>query len=174
MTKAKNQLSPREQYRRIRQAEEKTETLHDFTAPSGMVFKLRRPDMSIFAISGRLPLDLAEKMASIAEKNDIDPGQAFTRLDVKDQIRGIQFSAGLVKHVCVCPRVVDDPQSDDEISPEELLRKDFDAILAWANGGGAAEGLNTFRGKQKRRDAAPGSDGEGPRSAGEQTIGNNE
>lgn len=149
MSTATQTLSPREQYARIRAGKAATEKLFNFQAPSGMLFKLRAPDMQTFVSSGVLPLALADKLA----KGEASGSMAETIEDLspKEQAQLVRFSAKLVRYVCVVPRISDDPAGEDEIGPEDLLREDFDAIVTWAAaGGGEAEGLSNFPGQRQR------------------------
>lgn len=132
-----------EKYRRIKQERLDKAELHDFTSPSGMVWKLRRPDLAQFVTSGMMPMSLAKHLSEIAGD---DGGAAFDRLSMDDKIRTLDFSQKVVRYCAVSPRIVETPVAPDEIGYGEVELDDFQAIFAWAMPGGeAAEGLETFR-----------------------------
>ncbi len=132
-----------ERYRRLK-ADRQVETF-DFTSPSGMTWKLRKPDLQQFIASGLLPLELTAKMVK-AQKQGVAIESVVEQLNLDEQVKLIQFNSALVKYCAVDPRIVETPTSGDEIAYIEVERDDYEAILAWANsGGGEATGLETFR-----------------------------
>lgn len=146
MTAAKMETAA-EKYRRIKAERLAGEELHDFTSPSGMTWKLRRPVVANFVRSGVMPMSLAQRLKDSFESSD-SPEAAFSALDLKDQIRTVEFQAKVVKHCAVEPRIVENPSAPDEIGYDEVEMDDFDAIFKWAMPGGEeADDLATFRGK---------------------------
>lgn len=138
-----------EKYRRIKQERAAAETLHDFTSPSGMEWKLRRPNLAQFITSGVMPMDLAAKLAP-AEKEGGDMVAAFDNLSIDEKVKTIAFSAKVVRYCAVVPRIVEKVTSpDEEIAQDELELDDFNAIFAWATtpsaGGDGADSLDSFR-----------------------------
>lgn len=134
-----------ERYRRIKNERLKLEKLYDFESPSGMLWKLRRPNIAQFVMSGVMPMTLAGKLATASEKGG-DPAQAFDALDWKDKARTIEFSSAVVRFCAVEPKIVQTPTQPDEIGYDEVEMDDFNAIFAWAMpGGDGADTLSTFR-----------------------------
>jgi hypothetical protein len=138
VTKAKMETSA-QKYRRIKEERLRNVELHDLETPSGMVWKVRRPDLQQFIISGVLPMSLAEKLSSSK-----DTTAAVQSMDFKDQMRSIAFASAVVRHCAVEPRIVETATADNEIGFDEVEMDDYNAILAWAVGGGAAAGLDRF------------------------------
>jgi hypothetical protein len=142
----------------------RAEKTFEVELPSGNKFLLRDPNLQMFVVSGALPLGVAEKMEAARAEGKTDE-QAFKMLSPKEQIASINFATKLVRYICVSPKIVDNPQTDDEIAPEELLPEDFSFLVQWAqSGGGEAEKLNSFR-PQRRDDAVDQPDGEEQRAA---------
>lgn len=137
-----------EKYRRIKQERAASETLYDFTSPSGMEWKLRRPNLTQFITSGIMPMDLAAKLAPVA-KDGGDMAAAFDRLSINEKVQTITFSAKVVRYCAVVPRIVEKVTvPDEEIAQDELELDDFNAIVAWATnpaGGNGADSLDNFR-----------------------------
>lgn len=135
-----------ERYRRIKAERLAQAETTEFTGPSGMVWKLRQPDLSVFITSGLMPVEMATAVAKLKEDEPtITDEQVYERLDAKDKLRSIAFAAAIVRYCAVDPKIVDNPTAGDEIGPAEIEPDDFAAILAWAmQGGGQAEGLGTF------------------------------
>lgn len=130
-----------ERYRRIKADRMAKEELFDFESPSGMAWKLRKPNVATFITSGMMPMTLAAKLADTG-----NGGGTFENLDLKDQARTIEFSAKVVRYCAAEPKIVEYPTSPNEIGYDEVEADDFLAIFAWAMpaGGAAAEGLDTF------------------------------
>lgn len=129
---------------RNRKAAQPIETI-EVELPSGEKFLLRKKvDLEMFVVSGVLPLSIADKMES-AQKKGSSVEAAFEQLSSGEKIKSIEFSTKLVRHICISPKIVDNPQTDDEIAPEELLPEDFTFLLNWAqSGGGEAGKLDGF------------------------------
>jgi hypothetical protein len=143
---AKQELTSAEKYRQMKRERMANAEICDFTSPSGIEWKLRRPDLQQFILSGVLPLSLASKIKKAADagKSDAD---AFADLALEDQIRTLEFTQAIVRYCAVSPRIVMNPiDGQDEIGVDEVEPDDFQAISAWAmSGGAAAAGLDTFR-----------------------------
>lgn len=131
-----------ERYRRIKEERLKQTELFDFKSPSGMEWKLRRPDLPTFITSGMMPMSFAAKLVESK-----DGGSGFADLDWTDQARTIEFSAKVVRYCAVEPRIVENPTGPNEIGFDEVEQDDYLAIFTWAmpaGGGEAAEGLGNF------------------------------
>jgi hypothetical protein len=136
-----------ERYRRIKAERLAQEELVDVETPSGMTWKLRRPNLAQFVTSGIMPISLAGKLAE-ADK-DGNPAEAFNALDWEEKARTIEFSAKVVRYCAVDPKIVENPKGPNEISPDEVELDDFNYIFGWAmSGGGEADNLGTFRRQQ--------------------------
>lgn len=159
MAKAKAQIeTAADKYRRLKtQAKEDflnapppadVETF-DFTSPSGMEWKLRGLDMALMVENGILPMSFAERMVKAVAGANGDETEAFKTMPAAEQVRAIELSAAIVRYCCVSPRVVAEPQGDDEIAFDEVTIADFNAIVSRVMGGGnEAASLATFRGKR--------------------------
>jgi len=137
------------QYRRLAAKQIVNEKTFEVESPSGMVWTLRSPNIEKFLVSGVLPLALVKKMEQAKESGKNDE-EAYKELSSDEQIKAIEFSAKIIRSICVNPKIVDSPQNDDELSLDELMPEDFTFLLNWANtsGGSAAQdGLDTFSGK---------------------------
>jgi len=132
-----------ERYRRLK-ADRQVETF-DFTSPSGMTWKLRKPNLALFIASGQLPLDVTAKLLR-SQQEGKSLGEAAATLNVDEQIDLIAFTSALVEYCAVSPQIVQNPTGDDQLAFKEVELDDYNAIVAWANsGGGEADSLNSFR-----------------------------
>lgn len=150
MAKAKQSLSPRQRYAAIKAAQMKNEKLYDFIAPSGMLFKLRAPDMELFLTSGVVPLGLADKTVKAIQAAGGDAVKAMRTLTTAEHIKTIAFASKMVRYCCAIPEIVDipDPDNESQIAPEDVLTVDYTAIVKWAvSGGDEANRLGNFSGK---------------------------
>lgn len=134
--------SARERYAEIKRQQAQAELakpvdentpLFDFTAPSGMEFKLRRPRMDLFLNMGTLPTALA---GNVDLKDKAAAVQAFQELPDDKKARQIELAASIVRYICVDPKIVDDPKADNEISPDDVTLEDFNALCEWSGTGG--------------------------------------
>lgn len=133
---AKKVETAAERYRRIKDAR-----IIEFESPSGMVWKLRRPNFKMFVDKGALPLSLASKIARTDGK-----AASFEELPAEEQAQLILFADEIVTYCTVDPKVVEKAVADDEISLSEVDIDDYTALVKWAMpGGGEAESLETFR-----------------------------
>lgn len=123
-------------YRRNAEA---AQTTQDVELPSGAIFTLRVPNLEAFVLAGVLPFDLAQKLTR-AELAGESLGAAFMSLPTDEQIAQIEFSRKMIEHVCVDPRVVAEPKTDDEIALTDLLKEDMKFIAQWAMSGGSTAG----------------------------------
>lgn len=138
-----------ERYRKIKAEREVNIEIFDFTSPSGMEWKLRRPDLGKWVTQGMMPVSLAAKGAKISATGatGIDPAT----LDIDELINSIDFAQKVVRWSAVSPKIVEHPtEGADEIGYDEVELDDFNAIFAWAMpGGGKAESLDNFPGEQE-------------------------
>lgn len=133
-----------EKYRRIKRERMAKEEVVDFTSPSGMEWKLRRPNLGQWVTSGFVPMSLAKNLAAASETGDAT--SAFDSLSIDDKIKTLDFSQKVVRYCAVSPQIVENPTEPDQIGYDEVEMDDFQAILAWAMpGGDGAASLDTFR-----------------------------
>lgn len=135
-------------------AKSQPETLHDVTLPSGFVWKLRTPPVQQFMLSGRLPKDLASKLVQIGKITDKAARQKAIaeNLTPEELTQNLAFGRDLLLYCAVQPRIVidADPNSEDEIAPEEIDPVDFDFLLAWVmKAGDPGKTLGNFRKKRR-------------------------
>lgn len=136
--------TPAARYRRIKAERAAKEETFDFESPSGMVWKLRRPNLLQYAATGQMPVGLVVKMAQSTPEEQ-ESGTPFLTLDGQEQLKTIEFASKLVQYCAVSPRIVEVPQNDDEIAYSEVELDDYNAILQWAvAGGGEAVNLDSF------------------------------
>ncbi len=132
-----------EKYRRIKAERAAQEELFDFVSPSGMEWKLRRPNIAQFVQSGVMPMDLAAKLAKAQAGGATE---LVKGMEWQEQVKLIDFSNRLVRYCAVDPRIVENPTQPNEIGYDEVELDDYTAILVWAtpSGGDEAAGLDTF------------------------------
>lgn len=134
-----------QRYRRIKAERAATQELFELETPSGMVWKLRKLDLEQFVLSGTMPMQFAAKLAKTHEAAGGDAGKAFTSLPLNDQIKAIDFGQKVVRFCAVEPRIVENPEGENEIGYDEVEMDDFNAILEWAMPGGVeGESLKSF------------------------------
>lgn len=116
------------------------------TLPSGFVIEVRRPALTTWLISGRLPekfLSEAMSVARQAESEDDSVPFADSRakglmkdLGDKEMLEMVAFMRDFVTAAVVHPRIVVDAPADsaDEIDPSRIPEADFYFIFAWASG----------------------------------------
>jgi hypothetical protein len=127
-----------------RKAEQPTEIV---TLKSGSVFELRRPELSGYMKTGRLPQSLMTQGLNAwnAKKT---PEQIAKDLDDKDVVESLIFMREIVHDCTVTPKFVEFATNDNEIGAADMLPEDFDEIYAWAmgyQGVAGLAGLQTFR-----------------------------
>lgn len=127
---------------------------------SGSVFELRRPDLSGYLVTGRLPQSLmAEGMKAWNLKKSAE--QVAADLDDKSVIDSLIFMREIVHDCTVKPKFVEFATSDDEIGAAEMLPEDFSEIFSWAmghKGVAGLAGLQTFPEGRERRTSGNSSD----------------
>src|SRR5687767_1853974 len=106
---AAQQETKAQQYKRIKAERLAKETLHEFEAPSGLVWTLRKLNLAQFVMSGVMPMSLAGKLAKASEEANGNHAQAFQNLDWKEQAKTIEFSAKVVRYCAVDPKIADNP-----------------------------------------------------------------
>lgn len=120
------------------------EKTYPFTSPSGMEWQLRKLNPLVFRDVGLIPNELVAKMA-VLQRNGSGNAAVFEQFTNKDLARSIELNSAVVRYVCVNPRIVEVPESDDEIGFDDVITADYEAILNWAtSGGGEAERLGNF------------------------------
>lgn len=143
---AKKLETAAERYRRIKAEREANAETFEVVTPSGMVWKLRRPNITQFIQSGMIPLSFAAKMVEAVEVTNGDKQAAFEALSDKEQLQTIEFVNNVLFYCAVSPRIVMEARpGEDEISYNEVELDDYEALVAWAlPGGGEAETLTPF------------------------------
>ena len=142
---AKATETPAERYRRIRMERAAKNELFDFESPSGMVWKLRRPNLSQYVMNGVMPMGMTAKLAAKAEEG-VDPADMFVSLTWDEQVKTIEFANKIIRYCAVEPKIVETPTEPNEIGYDEVELDDYNAIVAWAmQGGDEAETLGNFR-----------------------------
>lgn len=138
--------SAAEKYARIKKEKLKGVETEKITSPTGMEWEVRRPELSLFMVTGMLPTQMAAKLEKAAEQANGNQTAAFYNLDWKTQAKSLEFSGKLLKHICVNPRIVENATEGDEISQDDIEWEDVAFLLEWANSkGGEADKLGNFR-----------------------------
>jgi len=130
--------------------------LYEVKAPSGFVYKCRHLDGAFAANTGSMPMALSEALITkdAGELTDEEKAAKFEAMPDAEKRANVQATAQMVRYVCVSPRIIVGEVGDrrDAISADMLTMADFKCLSEWAvSGGGAAEGLKTFRKDGKRR-----------------------
>lgn len=127
----------------------------EITLPSGLSARIRAVGVDTFLMSGHIPDSLTPIIAEavntgIAQLPELDTVQA-----TRDYL---QLLDALAKTAFVSPKVVDRPQADNEISPEDIDVGDKMWVLGFL--GRPADALKSFRQEQTANVAGVG-DAEG-------------
>lgn len=127
---------------------EVTETFN-VTLPSGAEFTLRRPNLKAYLSSGQLPTSLLKKMMQFSKRSKAYATEAMQEMTEDETVSMLVYQGSVLREVCVSPRIVDNPQADDEISFTELADQDIEYITKWAfnaeAGGVEGENVAQFR-----------------------------
>ena len=126
----------------------------------GMTFKCRRPDTAFMANTGQMPMALTETLLNVEadDTNGLDAEERRAAADaryrvmpVAERMANIKATAQMVRYICVEPRLVLDAVGSrtNALCVDDLTQNDFKILAEWASGGDAAQGLKTFRRKQK-------------------------
>lgn len=129
------------------------------TLPSGNVATLRPVALDMLIASGKLP----DLLTPIAAKSLWTETDTSTIADQVETAKGFAELINLIVPLAVLrPHIVDDPQSDDEISLADIDFSDKIAIFQLATGG--SQTLSLFR-KGQEANVEPVLDGENVRPA---------
>jgi len=102
--------------------------------PSGIVVKLRQPDLSKMILDGVIPSELLAIATGAEGTTSIDPNNAK---------KGVQLMNLIIKHSLVEPKVVDENPSETEILISDLSEEDRAFIVSRGQQGVAS--LKPFR-----------------------------
>lgn len=124
------------------------------TLPSGNVARLRPVALDQLIISGKLP----DLLTPIAAKSLWTETDTSTIADQVETAKGFAELVNLVVPLAMMePRIVADPQADDEIAMDDIEFSDKIAIFQLATGGSTV--LRAFRERQEANvDAVPDSE----------------
>lgn len=125
--------------------------LYEVKVPSGMAFKCRKLDQAYIASTGQMPMALTESLITQG-KTEAALAEKFNEMSDVEKRASLQATATMVRYICVEPRLIIGEVGDQRnaISVDMLTMDDFRSLVDWAkSGGGAAEGLKTFRRKRK-------------------------
>lgn len=141
--KKKREVTPAAEWRRPR------EEGIEIQLPSGKVVRLRPVSMSTMLLDGSIPdllSPLAAKTIWIGDKSlEAEDELSFEKIkDVAPEM--LKLHNIITKEGLVYPRVVDDPQEDDEISLKDIDDGDKAAVFAYVTQGVYA--LEFFRDQQ--------------------------
>ena len=127
-----------------------TEKTYTVTAPSGAKFTLRPIPKHLFFLHGQLPTSFSEKAMQAAASGDVQKlgEEVLNTISDDEAMQMILFAREAVRYAMVSPKLSLSPTGADEISPFDITEEDFTFLSQLAcspNGGGLAEGLNSFR-----------------------------
>lgn len=137
---------------------------------SGSVFELRRPDLSAYMVTGRLPQSLvsigmkAWKKGAENAANDLNDDEAAETLI---------FMREIVHECTVNPKFVQFATNDNEISASDMLIEDFNEIFTWAmgyQGVAGIAGLQSFLQGRAGRTSSAGTNSKKQRRKGKRTL----
>jgi len=116
--------------------------------PSGEVFTLRPPHLQTYIASGRMPqvllkrgLDAWREQGKLEHLDDISTSAMIEDLSQEELTDALVFMRDIVVDCCVDPRIVENPQSEDELSPDDVDDADMQFIFQW----GIEKGVETMR-----------------------------
>jgi hypothetical protein len=122
----------------------------EITFPSGNTARIRPVGSEWFLAQGNIPDLLTPIIAAEAEGRDwMTDEKAVSSL--AELGKSLDFLNSMIKAFFVSPKVVENPQSDDEISPADVEYQDKLALMNFI--GAPAVALRTFR-ENQIRDAA--------------------
>ena len=136
--------------KQLYQKERENEPTFEFIAPSGAKFILRNPKLQTFQLGGAMPFSLTSKMLEAMGKGGGEL-TAMPELTQEEQFKNIISAVDLVLDIVVAPRIVETVENpDEEISQDEILMKDFQALVEWGrNGGAGAKTIESFRDRSR-------------------------
>lgn len=125
--------------------------LYEVPCPSGMTFKCRPVGLDFLRQSGTVPLDFVQSI--VGKQADVE--RAFEAMNKAEKAEAIHATSQIVLYVAVEPRIILGVINGhrNAISTTQLTMGDYEAIAVWAKnfaeGGGSAAGLKSFRRKRK-------------------------
>lgn len=138
---------------------------------SGSVFELRRPDLSSYMVTGRLPQSLVREGMK-AWKAKLPAEKIANELGDEEVMDSLIFMREIVHECTVTPKFVEFATNDNEISAADMLIEDFNEIFTWAmshQGVAGIAGLQSFRGRQERGTSTTGAHGKKQRRKSKST-----
>ncbi len=115
--------------------------------PSGFTASIRPIDVDFFVRVGRVPNVMAGMLADLLDGKHVKMDKPPLE-KLEDRRDWLDFLNELVKYAFISPRIVDDPQADDEISIDDLAYGDkFIVYQLFAQ---PAEVLRRFRDAQSK------------------------
>lgn len=155
MTQQKSSAARYREIRASRRAETlKTSEIFTVTTASGMEWQVVRPSIETYVVSGVLPHSMTEKIVkAMGDSGNASAAETdfLNALSPQEVLKSLVFAREIVRDICVNPRIVENPQTDEEIAPSEIDADDFRDLVQWAMknavGGDEAMRLSNFRGK---------------------------
>jgi len=117
-----------QEFKKRRQAREQGEPLE---LPSGLVVKVRRPEIPKLIADELIPADLVQEFIKVQSDT--------SNLNATQLVKLMQFQKAMAKHALLEPKIVDEPNYDSgEISIDDLDQDDLDVVWSYVNGGSKA------------------------------------
>lgn len=142
------------------------------TAPSGLQYRVVRPNMAVYLDGGRLPESFVLLMNRVAA-NEVSADDAEKQMSPEDNLAYSKFVVSLIRECVVEPRIVNHPtDDDDELDVGDVAAiGDFDFLSMYLSGlvpdqpvktkegDTSVESLEAFRDQSEGQlPAEPGSD----------------
>lgn len=128
-------VSSAQEFKKQREAREAGDVI---TLASGLTVRLKRPEITKIIAQGLIPAQLVQRFMSAQSTGDTK------QMKPEDFEALLKFQIVTAKHSFVEPRVVDEPNYDNnEISIEDLSSEDLEEVWAYANGG--TQAVDQFR-----------------------------
>ncbi len=117
---------------------------YEVELPSGFIFTLRRPKLKTYIAGGQMPESLLQKMLEAEKRGTQATFQSSLSAD--ESVDLVKFQATLVAQACIVPRIVDEPNSPEEIKFGDLEDEDYTFLVAWCMAGSVeGENFDKFR-----------------------------
>jgi hypothetical protein len=153
------QITTADEYLKLVEQEEEAPRTFAVAMPSGATFLLRIPDVTGYAMTGRMPQKLTTEFLQSAEARGLrklseikaSVNELAEDLDLADANDSLIFVRELVREAVVQPRFGDGPGM---VPYNKFKTVDFKFVFSWVlqhSGVAGLSGLQTFRPRRERR-----------------------
>lgn len=152
-------ITSAEEYLKLVEAKPASEETFPVPVPSGATFLLRVPDITGYAMTGRMPQALTSQFMEAAEARGLtkfseikeNADELMEEIDLADAREGLIFVRELVRETVVQPKFGDGP---GEVPFSKFKTEDFKFVFQWAlqhAGVAGLAGLQKFHSRRERR-----------------------